>query len=317
MIKKLILTASLSSTLLLTGCMSTGPDLPEPVEFNSQREYQWEEDKSFALNIAQMGKFAGVGIGNEDSDEPMTAGNNIPGTGSTVLNSVAGFATGGLLGAFSMGGLSGDDQKAHMWPTSFMSFIPVSQLEGKDEQTVRKIVQTHSSSLIKDALIATFPDTNVYGDYSSVKQQYRGDGQTLIAFDSNECLKAINVVAKKSYSEVPVMNYHLDNKHFLFNGTMDSVRGFCSLRYTDIVSGTVTINNQKYFVIVSKAAPSEITAWFLDEIKDNYNGAVLVSEFFITDSYEGDYKHNTPAHVWYKGQDYYFDASETSAKDQL
>lgn len=315
MIKQLLLSASLTSTLLMTGCMSTGPDLPEPVEFNSEREYQWEEDKSFALNIAQMGKFAGVGIGNEDSDEPMTAGNNIPGTGSTVLNSVAGFATGGLLGAFSMGGLSGDDQKAHMWPTSFMSFIPVNELEGKDEQTVRKIVQTHSSSLIKDALIATFPDTNVYGDYASKSNGIDNYGNTIITLKNDSCLTAYNTGRPALETALPVRKDF--GKYFNFDSKMDGISNYCFVTFSDIISGTITVNGKANYIVVTKAGINGETAFFFDSIKNNFKGAVLVSQLFKTFPRGKLLMANPNSHVLYKGRDYYFDASETSSKDQL
>lgn len=304
--------------LMLAGCKSTPKEYSSipPIEVKSLEEYQWENDKSFALNIAQMAKPAGLGIGMEDEENPAEASNNLRDGFDKTTDVVTGMLTSGLVGAASFLSLGSKSDELRSWRSGLVDFIPASNLDDLNSIESHTYIKDYVAGKLIKALKITHPNLINHGAFFTKKTAFQYSVSMYISDSS--CETAINTgLSEKDY----VSTWgQWDASESLFDGeSMSNVRGFCPMGFDTKVSGKIKINGQDFYILVSELTRTSISHYYLTSSLKDYEGIVLLSQSFqivLGNGKKGTWNNGIP-YVVNKGKRYFFDANEVSSLSSL
>ncbi|MFT5715897.1 MAG: hypothetical protein ACI9T7_000070 [Oleiphilaceae bacterium] len=189
--KKLTL-GLLVSALVLSGCGSTSNNtVSEPVtnlkalEVASMEEYNWDDDKSFAFNLARLSNPAGVGYGMSDSVNPK--GTDLGRSESSLLSGVTGFMVGGLGSAAGFLSMDSDSNAKRDWNTSIITFYDEDEIDLNDPISAKNHVTKDVSEKLVKSLQYQYPDTALEGTFTQKKSNLNN---SFVVISGSVCEKA-------------------------------------------------------------------------------------------------------------------------------
>ena len=304
--------------LMLAGCKSTPKEYSSipPIEVKSLEEYKWENDKSFALNIAQMAQPAGLGIGMEDEENPAEASNNLRDGFDKTTDVVTGMLTNGLVGAVSFLSLGSTSDDLRSWRSGFINFIPVSKLDDLNSIESHTYIKDYVAGKFIEALKIKHPNLINHGAFFTKKTTFQYSVSIYISDPS--CETAINTGLNEK-DTVSIWG-QWDASESLFDGeSMSNIRGFCPLGFDTKVSGKINLKGQDFFIVVSELTRVSVPHYYLNSALKDYEGLVLLSQSFpivLGNGKKGTWNNGIP-YVVNKGKQYFFDAKETSSANSL
>lgn len=310
---KTFLAVSLFS-FLLAGCGSTsksglpGPEFNgHPLQIASTDTYEWDTDKSFALNIAEMSRPAGVGYGLVDVEDPKKL--DISRSGNALVSGALGFMAGGLGGTLGYLSMDAQSDEKRDWRPSIITFYDESELDLSNPVQANKVVEEKVGSIVANAFTSVYPNASYEG---TVPFYHRSAKASLSVFSGDFCGEA------RTYGRSDNISYDdIDVNKRMFEiipPNTTSANVICNMSFTSSVVGNVggkiavvsqvgEINDNRYFI--EKAAPNikDALVIFPDVIRYSVWGAKYRDHYF---TYE------YPV-VLKDGKEYLFDANEKSS----
>jgi hypothetical protein len=316
--KKLTLSLLLSASVLaLSGCGSTSnKSASEPktnikaLQVASMDEYQWDNDKSFAFNMARLSNPAGVGYGMSDSVNPK--GTDLGRSDSSLLSGVSGFMLGGLGGA--AGFLSMDDKsnKLRSWNTSIITFYDESELNLNDLEAAKTLVTKDVAEKLVQALKQEYPDTSFEGAYTEKRSKRN---KSFIVLSGSVCEKAFE------FGRLDDIDYDKKDSFDRFRDLIvedtTNISNGCAVLFTNKVTGKV---NGK-ITVVSEMVNYSVNTFFINAVSANIEDAyVIYPDRSIYNIVGSKLKHIFPypyPFVAGKGKEFLLDSKQTSSVQMI
>lgn len=317
--RNIIKTSIISIVLIgLTACGST-PYMP-PTEYplvtvHSEDEYEWNNDYSYAKNIAMMVRPSGIGFGVDDEKDPLKASNNQQGTLSSATSIVNGFAMNGIFGALSFGILDSNTDKGRAWSPILVDFMPVSVLPNPHSPdaylTIRNVIEKN----IKQSLTASYPDMEWDGAYFKTTKNI--DVNTTVLFYDETCGDAYNIGNQGVLSDRLAWKFP---STLLEKGSLvEQGKPYCSLSFEPSITGNVLINNVPHWIISSKTSSVTNLVYYSVALNKSYAGHILNPKSFLFYARNGDEKPskkiawtNLYPYVSHQGKQHLFDKADTN-----
>lgn len=307
---KTLLAISLFSSLLV-GCGSTSSsDAPSP-DFNghplqiaSTDNYEWDTDKSFALNIAELSRPAGVGYGLVDVEDPKKLG--ISRSGNSLVSGALGFMAGGLGGTFGYLSMDAQSDEKRDWRPSIITFYDESELDLNDPVKANKLIRNDVGKKIADAIISSYPDANYVGTTHYYNPKLNS---ALTLINGDICQKAFNFgrIENKEYEKKENL------QRFRTMITDESLKNndACMFMFASKVAG---VTNGK-IAVVSEVDSYNVSFFLAIEASKKIQDAYVLIPDTLSYHVFGSRKHYMPLSypvVLKDGKEYLFDANETS-----
>lgn len=317
--RNIIKTSIISIVLIgLTACGST-PYVP-PTEYplvtvHSEDEYEWDNDYSYAKNIAMMVRPSGIGFGVDDEKDPLKASNNQQGTLSSATSIVNGFAMNGIFGALSFGVLDSNIDKGRAWSPILVDFMPVSELPNPHSPdaylTIRNLIEEN----IKQSLTSSYPDMEWDGAYFKTTKNI--DVNTAAFFYDKTCNDAYNIGNENTRYERDDWGFKLSL--FEKGSLNEQSKPFCSVPFQSSITGKVLINKIAYWIVASKTSNTTNLAYYLTALNQSYAGHILNPKSFLFYARNGNEKLskkvswvNPYPYVSHQGKQHLFDKADTN-----
>lgn len=306
--------------LAIAGCKST-PRVHEsipPVEVKSLETYTWESDKSLALNIAQMARPAGLGIGMEDEDNPAEASNNLRDGFDKTTDVVTGMLTSGLVGAASFLSLGSKSDDLRSWRSGLVDFIPVSEVPNLGTGDSFTFIRDYVAANIRKGLDAQYDDITWKGVFTRKKTAYAESA--VIYFDSpSACYEAANVLPEGSEPMAKWGGYDVSDDVFE-SSKAKNIGQFCAFAFHPMITGKIKMNEEDYYIITTRAGRIGMSVYFVNRLNNTYPGFVLnnkIYDFKFSNGKAGAYWNNSVPFVSKDGERFFFDANEESSISSL
>lgn len=317
--RNIIKTSIISIVLIgLTACGST-PYVP-PTEYplvtvHSEDEYEWDNDYSYAKNIAMMVRPSGIGFGVDDEKDPLKASNNQQGTLSSATSIVNGFAMNGIFGALSFGVLDSNIDKGRAWSPILVDFMPVSELPNPHSPdaylTIRNLIEEN----IKQSLTSSYPNMEWDGAY--YKTIKNADVNTTVLFYDKTCGDAHNIGNEGISSEILAALY--PSPLFEKDSIAEQGKPYCSLSFEPSITGKLLINNIEHWIITSKTSNLANLTYYSTALNQSYAGHILNPKSFLFYARKGNEKLskkvswvNPYPYVSHQGKQHLFDKADTN-----
>tara|TARA_R110000868_G_scaffold17494_4_gene76662 strand:+ start:126 stop:1082 length:957 start_codon:yes stop_codon:yes gene_type:complete len=306
--------------LMLAGCKSTPKEYSSipPIEVKSLEEYKWENDKSFALNIAQMAQPAGLGIGMEDEENPAEASNNLRDGFDKTTDVVTGMLTNGLVGAASFLSLGAKSDDLRSWRSGFVDFIPVKDVPNLNTGESFTYIRDYVAENIRKGLNELYDDVQWKGVFTRSKRAYKDRG-FLIFNSQNGCEKAVNLLLEKDEIKNTWGGYKIAGTIFE-NVNESSLGQYCTIEFTPIISGTTVINGVENYIISTRTGEGSTEIYFTNKLNETYPAVVLNNKtynFVLTGGKRRATWNNGIPYISKEGQKHFFDANESSSVSDL
>lgn len=287
MVKKLLITASLASAMLVTGCASTGSSAKTdadgyPVlEVLSNKPYVWDDSISEALNVARMAQPARVGQGMRDFVDGNQA--RVSGRSSTGERVAGGLLSGlgmGLYGVVSMEMLTGRVDRALDWRPAIVEIMPIEA--GSDFRHI----QQHIASKIIDTLKDQIDDFELKAVVTPKHEQALVNKSTVIVFDTEKCVDSLLFDSLDPESAPKRLELGLvDN---FLEGPVN-FNGVCSILFRLSFATEAIIDGLKQNVFVAEMVGDHATAanYFNQYFMKGYDGYIIVPEQYTFRANDG------------------------------
>ncbi|MFW8591055.1 hypothetical protein ACOI22_09660 [Glaciecola sp. 2405UD65-10] len=301
----------------VTGCGST-PSITQPLDevkpiFNySTSVFKWDQSKSTALNIANMGKPAELGFGLNDRKNPLEG---VQSESSSKLGSfVSGFLAmdigTGIATAFNE---SQRDDKIRYNPY-IVSFIPKQSINLDDKiDTAKKVMslieQEFSVGLSKQREV----DGGVVGIYSDSNPLNLLTSRLVMHGDI--CRKGTDFLAPSSNVGVKLNDRDMSSLLGI-NGKHLNYELRCSINFTSGIVGSI----DDLYIVVHNVAASNLAWYTMLQVSESSKLAFIFPEYFNhfnASTYEKFTFKFPYTFVMFDGNKYLFDADEISSKDVL
>ncbi|MDC8832943.1 hypothetical protein [Alteromonas gilva] len=306
--------------LAITGCQST-PRVHEsipPVQVKSLDTYSWEPDKSLALNVAQMARPAGLGIGMEDEENPAEASNNLRDGFDKTTDVMTGMLTSGLVGAASFLSLGSKSDDLRSWRSGLVDFIPVEKVPPLNTGDSFTYIRDYVAGNIRKGLDAQYDDITWKGVFTRKKTAYL-DRAYLIFNSQDGCSKAVNLLLEGDEVRTTWGGYKIAGT--VFEDVDESSLGqYCGLEFTPIVTGTISINGIRNYIVTTRIGGTGSSTFLVNKLNSTYPGIVLNNKtfnFVLTGGKRKATWNNGIPYVSKDAQQYFFDANETSSVNSL
>lgn len=307
--KRTLLAISLCSSLLV-GCGSTGNSDGKSPEFNghplqiaSTDTYEWDNTKSFALNIAEMSRPAGVGYGVVDVEDPKNL--EIGRSGSSLVSGALGFVAGGLGGTFGYLSMDAQSDEKRDWRPSIITFYDESELDLNDPVKANKLIRNDVGKKIADAIISAYPDAKYVGTTHYYNPKLNS---ALTLINGDICQKAFNFgrIENKEYEK----KESLQRFRNLITDQSMKQNDACMLMFSSKVVGVL----DGKVAVVSEVANYNVSLFLTFEASKNIPGAyVLVPDMISYRVFGSSREHSMALSypvVLQDGNEYLFDASQ-------
>jgi len=309
---KTFLAVSLFS-FLLAGCGSTsksglpGPEFNgHPLQIASTDTYEWDTDKSFALNIAEMSRPAGVGYGLVDVEDPKKLG--ISRSGNSLVSGALGFMAGGLGGTFGYLSMDAQSDEKRDWRPSIITFYDESELDLSDPVKANKLIRNDVGKKIADGIISAYPESKYVGTTFYFNPKLNS---ALTLINGDICQQAFE------FGRIETSEYENDENLQRFRNliTDQSMKqnDACMLMFSSKVVGVL----DGKVAVVSEVANYNVSLFLAFEASKNIQGAyVLVPDMISYRVFGNNREHSMALSypvVLQDGNEYLFDASETSS----
>jgi uncharacterized protein YceK len=311
--KKLMFSLLVSASVLaLSGCGSTSNKSASQPKTNikalqvaSMDEYEWDNDKSFAFNMARLSNPAGVGYGMSDSVNPK--GTDLGRSDSSLLSGVPGFMLGGLGGA--AGFLSMDDKsnKLRSWNTSIITFYDESELNINDLEAAKTLVTKDVAEKLVQALKQEYPDTLFEGVFNRKGNMVNS---SFVFISGSVCAKAFefgildSIDYDKKESFESLRNLVIEDTSHISNG--------CAVLFSTKVSGKLSGK----LAVVSEMVRYNVNTFLINNAGTNIDGAYIIypdrATYFVTGSRRKHYSNYPYPLVAGKGKEFLLDSKQTS-----
>jgi hypothetical protein len=308
--KKLSVAVALSA-LVLGGCGSTpkmdasGKTLPSKINYESKSEFDWDDSKSFALNISLMGSPASLGAGLRDSDTPKST--KIDKDNNSLFSFYSGFVVGGVLGGFGAMSMDSLSEEARSWRPYMLQRVSKSDFAngGNAEVFIKPFID--SISIVLDE---KFSGSYVIGDFYA--KSGNATYENLIAISGEFCILAAKYDHDGEINPLRELQYRVSD---LDNRDISSVVNSCYISLNSNVVGE--LNGE--FLVSHMIAPTNIGVFFgLSVSSDTSLATVFPNEFRglnMNDGSSSVYTFDAPF-VTNNGKTYFFDANESSNRNQ-
>ena len=306
-----------TSVLVLSGCGSTSnKSASEPktnikaLQVASMEEYQWDNDKSFAFNMARLSNPADVGYGMSDSVNPK--GTDLGRSESSLLSGVSGFMLGGFGAA--AGFLSMDDKsnKLRDWNTSIITFYDEGELDLTDLETSKTLIAKDVAEKLVAALKQEYPDTSFEGEYTVKRNKHNN---SFIVLSGSVCEKAFE------FGRFDDIDYDkkdtFDRLRDLIVEDTTNISNGCGVQFTSKVTGKV---NGKISV-VSEMGNYSVNTFFINAVGAKIEDAYVIypdrSKYNIVGSKLKHFFTYPYPMVAGSGKEFLLDSNETSSVQMI
>lgn len=309
---KTFLAVSLFS-FLLAGCGSTSNgDLPGP-EFNghplqiaSTDTYEWDTDKSFALNIAEMARPAGVGYGLVDVQDPKNL--EISRSGNALVSGALGFMASGVGGALSYLSVDAQSDEKRNWRPSIITFYEESELDLSAPVKANKLIRDDVGRKIAEGIISSYADAKYVGTTFYYNPKLNS-ALTLISGDICQQAFEFGRIETNEYEK----DENLQRFRALITDTAMKNNDACMFMFSSKVSGVI---NGK-IAVVSEVANYNVSMFLAfaasKKIQDAYVLLPDTISYIVYGNSKKHYKKLSYPAVLHGGREYLFDANETSS----
>jgi hypothetical protein len=310
-------------TLVLTGCGSTntetkGPTLvssPKEVKVYSTEQYNWQENRSFAFNIARMSTESGAGVGLRDSYDP-TNGVQSTGTNTGALAFARGFLAMDALTGISQVFLSGKQADELVYGPFAVSFIDKSSIDLENKQATAEFLRSALESSLRTSAANSAMNGVFKGVYASaIKYSKRNH---VVILEGGICKDGANFLAPEEarnaeYKYPNLKKNILGLEENLKNAPLSEV---CTVFYESSIAGML---GDKY-VVVHEANRTNLALYFHNEMAAHSDMAFVFPENFnhVNEATRDKYFFKFPySFVTYKGKQFLFDANKDSTPANL
>lgn len=316
--KKLTLSVLVSASILaLSGCGSTSNNAAtEPtsnlkaLEIASTDKYTWDNEKSFAFNLARLSNPAGVGFGMTDSVNPK--GTDLGRSESSLLSGVSGFMLGGLGGAAGLLAMDSDSNAKRDWNPSVISFYDESDLDLSDPVAAKKIVENSVSNRLVKAVQVQYPDTVLHGKFTR-KNNPKNDA--VMVLSGNVCEAAFQ------FGRLPDIDYKIKDSFERIKPTLNedtsNINDGCITIFTSKVVGKV---NGK-IAVVSEMDGYSLNTFIINTARANIKHAYIMypdrSEYFIAGERRKHYFPYPYPAVVSDGKEFLLDSNNISSAQEI
>jgi hypothetical protein len=316
--KKLTLSLLMSASVLaLSGCGSTGNKTAneavtniKALEVASMEEYKWDDDKSFAFNIARLSNPAGVGFGMSDSVNPK--GTDLGRSDSSLLSGVSGFMLGGLGGAAGFLSMDSDSNAKREWNTSIITFYDDAELNLSNLEAAKTLVAKDVAEKLVQALKQEYPDTSFEGVFTR-KDNMLNASWVLIsgsvcepAFEFGR-LEDVDYDKKESFEAL---------RELVIEDTSHITNG-CALLFDTKVTGKVAGK----VAVVSEMVRYNVNTFIINTAATNMDGAYIIypdrSTYFVTGSRIKHYSNYPYPMVAGNGNEFLLDSNQKSSVNMI
>jgi hypothetical protein len=313
---KLLSIVIIGGALTLGGCGSTERRASSPVMLNtikpvpvySTDEYNWKDNGSLALNIAEMVKPAGAGFGLRDKADP-TNGVQSSGGGSGLFNFATGFYTGDILSGLGQVVLGSKQDKLLDYNPYIIDFVPIDEMDINESVATTNFLMERLGRKMEASIKSSGIDVRYKGVYSYIVE--RSKRNTGVYLDGAFCREGADFLAPKNIKGAEFKpsisrTSFLDIDPAILNSPTS-----CNVLYETSIVGQINghyiISHEMYATNLSiflhtKVAPHSDMAFFFPETYNHINEATF-------DKYVFSFPY---AFVSYKGQQYMFDSKEDS-----
>jgi hypothetical protein len=312
--KKLTLSLLMSASVLaLSGCGSTSNKTAneavtniKALEVASMEEYKWDDDKSFAFNVARLSNPAGVGYGMSDSVNPK--GTDLGRSESSLLSGAAGFMLGGFGAAAGFLSMDSESNSKREWNTSIITFYEESELNLNDLESAKNLVAKDVAEKLVQALKQEYPDTSFEGVFTR-KNNRLNTSWVLIsgsvcdpAFEFGR-LEDVDYDNKETFERLRELV--IEDASHITNG--------CALLFDTKVAGKVAGK----VAVVSEMVRYNVNTFIINTASTNMDGAYIIypdrSTYFVTGSKIKHYSNYPYPFVTGNGNEFLLDSNETSS----
>lgn len=303
------------SALALGGCGSTSKVNSEPelatnhrvIKVTSTDKYEWKENRSMALNIAEMARPSGAGFGLRDSNDP-TNGVQSSAKSSDLLTFATGFYTGNILSGFGLLSLDAKRDKLLDYNPYIIDFVDKDEIDLNDEVATFNVLKDRLGEKLSSAIEKSGIDAKYVGAYGY--SIMKAEVNTAVYIDGGACREGMDFLAPEDIKGAKPEGGL--KKHLI--GLPDEAKASttgCGIYYITSIAGKI---GDKYIVVhemyatnlamyfTQKVAPHSDMAFFFPEDFEHINEATR-KKFFIKFPF---------AFVSYKGEQLLFDAKKDS-----
>lgn len=309
---KTFLAVSLFS-FLLAGCGSTSKsDLPGP-EFNghplqiaSTDTYEWDTDKSFALNIAEMARPAGVGYGLVDVQDPKNL--EISRSGNALVSGALGFMAGGVGGALGYLSMDAQSDEKRDWRPSIITFYEESELDLSDLVNANMYIRNDVGAKVAKALTAAYPETVYDGTYPWHSKSLNSAVTVLSGDICSEAFAYGHLEGHSYDTNEPLKRF----KNLIKDGSTSLEEG-CPFMFESKVIGKIGDK----IAVSSEISSFNVNTFILLTAKDSIKDAFILTpdriQYHVDGNRRKHYRVMPYPALYGNGKEYLFDANETSS----
>lgn len=263
--KPLKLIPATAIMLTLAACSST-QTTPPTLELKTNQEYVWNDDISYALNIARMAQPAGIGLGLQDEANYKDATTNKTNVGvGTALSTLTNGLVGGGMGFF----MDSATNARRDWNPTLIDLVPAEEIGNLSSPGAFKKIQNYVYDNVRKSLDAKFKGIEWLGPLTA---SYRNpSSNTILALKGSVCQQVVNF-GKYSEGNLSVNTFDISKRIFENIASHKFTSGWCSLDIDLHISGTVSHEGRLNYVVVSELNSGY---FFLDTLNNGYKGNIL------------------------------------------